>query len=56
MPNSLDLPDELLSLIEKREHGDRRDSSDATNGPPDAKPAADERRQGVRRADDRGDD
>lgn len=57
MPNPLDLPDELLPLIEKRDQDDRRDSKDAAPSRPTGAPRGpEERRQGGRRADDRRED
>ena len=46
MPNRLELPDDLASLVEKREQDDRRQGSD---GPP---AATGERRSGVARRDE----
>jgi hypothetical protein len=53
MPNPLDLPDELLSLIEKRDQDDRRAASEALpTDPAAAQPIVVERRHNARRADD----
>lgn len=46
MSNRLELPDDLASLIEKREQDDRRQAND---GPPDA---TGERRTGADRRDE----
>lgn len=55
MPNQLDLPDDLLPLIEKRDLDDRRNCCGPTPAAPANAPAVvEERRHTGRRADDRG--
>lgn len=58
MNNRLEVPEELLSLIEKREQGDRRRSAvdcNQTETSDDAPPAEERRRTNRRAADARED-
>lgn len=48
MPNRLDIPDELNSLIEKRE-ADRRNAEESKEVPEEQPGVAEEQRQGDRR-------
>jgi hypothetical protein len=60
LENPLDLPDDLLSLLEKREGKDRRRPVDEATGkdvaPPEDIPGGVERRKGPRRAEESGAD
>ena len=50
MANRLNLPDDLSSLIEKREQKDRRQPENAADSPPDGQ----ERRSGTDRRSENG--
>ncbi len=53
MPNELPIPDELLSLIEKRERDDRREAERRETEPEDSYAGIDRRTETDRRQADR---
>jgi hypothetical protein len=56
MSHRIELPADLLSLIEKREQADRRQADEAApTDQAETTPAGEERRQTVRRAEERPD-